>query len=817
MIKFNDVHKLPIQGLPMRGIKQDIAAKYGVRCEVDTETGQPSAYYYPLYRDGQLAGYQRKVARKPGDRQKGDISRVYQDPVRKTQGCLPFGADTAGNGGKMVVVVEGAEDALAGCQMLQAKGKSYRIVSTLGTDGWKRTLEYFEGFDKVIIAYDMDTAGRQAASAFCAALTPGKGAVASWPERWNDPNSILANPKGPDVWMDSLWNARAPENGAIIYGELAWQAIESYTEPEYVPYPPEFELLNEKLRGMRRGEISLWTSGTGCGKSAFIRRIKQHIIQSTGWRVGDVELEETKEKTIRAMLQYQARKSMREMTPSEKRAAHEATYGTNRLFTVDRRSRLGKGTTLLSQLKHLRHGYGCDIIFLDHITLAQDELGEGREGNSAQDRMMSDLLELVESTGVHICLISHLRKTGTGGKSFEEGAMPGLDDLKGCLSGDTEVLTPTGWIRIDCWSGSPILVVHPTTQVAHYEQAEYLKLPNTHGFYHIKSTRGLDQLVSEEHRLLVNHNPALYQNHFITSTEYVARHDLSKHGSTLRIPTTYTLDMPGLPLTDDELRLEIACQADGHQRKDCKPGHIQFMFHKERKYLRLLDLCKRAGVRFTDHGKVPSGAYVVRAWLRWGMKEFHPKLYQISVEQARIVHDEVFHWDGTFTPTAGEYFTKHRDWADWMQHVFSLCGVRSIVRMGTNVLEVCTSRNNTVSLANKDSKTPIELVPSNDGHKYCFTTSTGAFVARRNGRVFLTGNSGSVKQISMDIIALGRNLQHPDPYQQNVTRMRILKNREDGNVGDADALFYDKDTYTFEKAVDDRPDDTPEEAAGREF
>ncbi|MDY0087091.1 MAG: toprim domain-containing protein [Coriobacteriia bacterium] len=432
MIEFKDVARLPIRDLPLRRIDKATATLYGVRCEVDPETGQPTGYYFPLHRDGACVGYQWKAAKKPGERGKGDTSRVYSDPVRKTTGCLPFGGHLSPPGsGRMVIVTEGAEDCMAATQMLREKGRKYRVVSTLGTDGWKRTLEYFESFEKVAIAFDQDEAGREAAKKFAAALTPGKAVLVQWPEKYNDPNALLSNRNGADLFLDGVNNAKAPEQGGIIYGEAAWSVIQNYSEPEYIPYPPEFEVLNEKLKGMRRGEISLWTSGTGCGKSAFMRRIKQHVIQNTTWRLGDVELEESKEKTIRAILQYQGRKRLKDMTPEEKRAAWAATYGTNRLFTVDRRSRLSKGTSLLSQMKHLHYGYGCDIIMLDHITLAQDEMGEGKEGLAAQDKMMADLLELVESTGLHIALISHLRKSGAGGKSFEEGAMPSLDDLKG--------------------------------------------------------------------------------------------------------------------------------------------------------------------------------------------------------------------------------------------------------------------------------------------------------------------------------------------------------------------------------------------------
>jgi twinkle protein len=70
-------------------------------------------------------------------------------------------------------------------------------------------------------------------------------------------------------------------------------------------------------------------------------------------------------------------------------------------------------------------------LFLDHVTLAVHEFGDGIMGNPAQDQMMNEFLELCENTGVHLFLLSHLRKAPGGGKSFEEGAVPSLDDLKG--------------------------------------------------------------------------------------------------------------------------------------------------------------------------------------------------------------------------------------------------------------------------------------------------------------------------------------------------------------------------------------------------
>lgn len=425
MIEFNDVAKLPVRDLPMRRLSAQVAQQYGVRCESDPESGEPVAYYYPLHRDGKLVGYQRKVARKPGQRQKGDVSRVGE-----TKGVEPFGAHVVGRGGKMIVVTEGAEDCLAATQMLVANGKRYRVVATLGTDGWKRNLEYFEAFEKVVIAYDQDSAGKQAAAEFAAALTPGKAVVMRWDGNATDPNALLGKVEGDKRFVDALFRAEPPKQDGIIYGEEVWRRMENYIEPAYIPYPEEWEELCKKVGGIRESEITMFTGGSSSGKTAYTRRIKHHILRNTNWKIGEVELEERGEKTWRGLMEAELRMPWKEASAEQRRAAYEATYGSQRIFTLDHRSQFNRGQSLVAKFKHLHHAHGCKALFLDHVTLAVNEFGDG-VGNAAQDQMMNEFLEFVETTGCHLFLISHLRKTGQGGKSFEEGAVPSMDDLKG--------------------------------------------------------------------------------------------------------------------------------------------------------------------------------------------------------------------------------------------------------------------------------------------------------------------------------------------------------------------------------------------------
>jgi twinkle protein len=429
VIEMKDVPKLPMRALTARGISEAAAKAYGVRVEADG-SGNDAAYYFPLHDGSGLCGYQRKAARTPGQRGKTDVVRLGE-----TKHAKPFGAHATGSGGRdgrpggFLIVTEGGEDALAAYDLLAAKGKPYRVVATLGVDGWKKQMQFWGAWEKIVIAFDQDAAGRQAAGEFAAALRPGQGFIARWAGA-SDPNELLTLADGPDRFMHAVNKAEAFRPDGIIYGEDVWRFMENYVAPKAIPYPEEWSILNQKMGGIREAEITMFTGGSSVGKTAYTRRIKHHILKNTDWKIGEIELEEQKEKTARGLMEAELCKPWAEASMEERRAAYENTYGTNRLFMLNHRSQNNDGRSLTAKFKHLYHAFGCNALFLDHITLAVSEFGDG-EGNVAQDQMMNEFLELVETTGVHLFLISHLRKTGSGGKSFEEGAVPSMDDLKG--------------------------------------------------------------------------------------------------------------------------------------------------------------------------------------------------------------------------------------------------------------------------------------------------------------------------------------------------------------------------------------------------
>lgn len=406
----------PIRGFKERNIYRQVAEHYGVKVSYDLD-GNIDAHYYPFFSNDTLAGY--KVRRLPKD----------FSSIGTVKGGM-FGQNLY-SGGPRLVITEGELDAMSVQSAWYKKYKTfYPVVSLRSASSVKDLIkerDWIRNFDEVILWLDNDDAGREATKEAARIIGYDKIKIAKSSEK--DASDLWI--KDSDKVLKTIYDAVDYTPAGILTKDELWSQLEKYNEIESVPYPDFMEGLNDKLKGMRFGEITLWTSGTGSGKSTLLREIGLHLLQSTPDKIGIISLEESPAETARKMagMSIQKNPANEEIPLDELKVGFDNIFGDDRVMVLDHQGSISDGS-IMDFLEYMCLS-GCKYLFVDHITILASEGTEGLTGNEAIDKIMNDLLRLVKKHEVWIGLISHLRKTDNKGKSFEEGKLPSMDDIRG--------------------------------------------------------------------------------------------------------------------------------------------------------------------------------------------------------------------------------------------------------------------------------------------------------------------------------------------------------------------------------------------------
>lgn len=355
-----------------------------------------------------------------------------------------FGQQLWRTGGKMVVVTEGEIDALSVAQAMHCKWSAVSVPN--GAQGaakaLKAHLEWLSSYDKVILWFDNDDAGRKATQECVRFLPPGKVAIITAPEGLKDANDVLRE-LGASRVAQMVWEAQVYRPDGIVSGaDISLDDLMS--EPE-LGWQTPFPQVNELTRGIHRGEVWLMTAGSGVGKSTASREML-HKAVSDGIRCGAVFLEENKVTTAKALIALdnnvpfsKLRENPKLLAPEQWASSHTRLIAGGNYFAYDHFGSV-ESDALMSRIEYLAVSCECKLIFLDHVSIAVSglELDEGER--RALDVLMTRLRSLAERTGASIIAVSHLRKTSEG-RGFEEGAQINLDSLRG--SGSLKQLSDT--------------------------------------------------------------------------------------------------------------------------------------------------------------------------------------------------------------------------------------------------------------------------------------------------------------------------------------------------------------------------------------
>lgn len=335
--------------------------------------------------------------------------------------------------GKKIVITEGEIDCLT---VSQLQGNKWPVVSIPnGAQGAKKAieanLEYLGNFEEVILMFDMDDPGRKASEECAKILPAGKAYIANLPCK--DPNECLSEGKGPEV-LQAVWNAKPYRPDGIVSGTDLYEKCVTDIDDlkDSVEYP--WVALQNKTKGARHGELYVFTSGSGMGKSTILRELEYYFGVHRGELCGIVALEESTRKTGMELMSIHLSKRLildPECADEDERSrAFAETIGNGNFFLYDHFGSLDSGN-LLSKLRYMIVSLGCKRIFLDHISIVVSGMDADEDGGErkAIDKLMTNLRSLVEETGATMFVVSHLKRPEK--KGHEEGAQVSLSQLRG--------------------------------------------------------------------------------------------------------------------------------------------------------------------------------------------------------------------------------------------------------------------------------------------------------------------------------------------------------------------------------------------------
>lgn len=402
-----------VQGIPNRRIDEATCALWGY--EVGEYAGKPC--HIANYRDEQGKPVAQKI--RLANKEFNWLGRPKE---------AGFYGEWLWNKGKRLVICEGELDALS---MSQVMNNKWPVVSVPnGAQGAARTIkkryDYLLKFDEIILMFDMDEPG-QAAARECAELLPvGRVKIAHLPLK--DANEMLVANRAEEL-MGAFWNAKAYRPDGIV---MSRDVMPDLFTPEEMGLSYPYAMLTDKLGGILDQQLVVVTSGSGLGKSTFIREVAFHLHTVHKKQVGMIMLEEGVKKTLKSFiglhLNKRIKRDLSNTTPAEMAQAAKELFSERDLILYNH-----FGSTdidnICSRIRYMAKAMDCKYIFLDHLSILVSGIQTDDERKMI-DVGMTKLRTLVQETGICLFVVSHLKRP-SGDKGHEDGATVNLGQLRG--------------------------------------------------------------------------------------------------------------------------------------------------------------------------------------------------------------------------------------------------------------------------------------------------------------------------------------------------------------------------------------------------
>ena len=416
---FGHVHGLDSSSWDTRGLEQWSAAKYGVKSEFDTTTGELLYRYYPVIKESKVVGYKRRDCK---DKKFTCLGDGKKKPLFGSSLFEPHSE-------KPLVITEGEEDALAVYQALKEKypNANPKVVSLpdgANITGIRDNLDYIRKFKEAILLFDNDTAGQGLISKAVSLIGAEKVRIGVLKD-FKDPCEALIAGK-PEAIVKAVYNAEPYKpDGIVTISDIYDDVIKPIEHGFSWPWPK----LTEITYGIRRKELYGFGAATAGGKTEVFKEIIQHLIVEHDLPVGLIFLEEEPSRTVKAIAGKLSNKRFHvpdgTWTQSELINATDMLMESKKVYLYNH---FGKKSwdDLKTTIRYMVAGLGIKDVFLDHLTaLDSSEPDE----NKALSIIMEEMASLTQELDFTLYYISHLATPD--GKPHEEGGRVMLRHFRG--------------------------------------------------------------------------------------------------------------------------------------------------------------------------------------------------------------------------------------------------------------------------------------------------------------------------------------------------------------------------------------------------
>lgn len=281
---------------------------------------------------------------------------------------------------RILTVCEGELDAMSVYELSGSKSPAVSVRN--GASAALKDLsdpeiyDYINSFETIVIAFDADKPGQEAARKFAEAFSPGKCKLLEYPEGIKDASDYLVAGKYAE-FTKAWWNAKpyAPEN--IKTFDMLRDSVLNPPDIKTFPYP--WEPLNEITGGQQLHQFIIIQADTGVGKTQFVKELEFFDGMTNEQKIGIIHLEEPDHRTAQGLvsiyLNTPLHLNLREVPKEDISNAFDAISNTDRYYLYDS---FGSEDVdaVVSKIRYMVVVLGCTIIVLDHIHMVASDAGE---------------------------------------------------------------------------------------------------------------------------------------------------------------------------------------------------------------------------------------------------------------------------------------------------------------------------------------------------------------------------------------------------------------------------------------------------------